>query len=161
MWFAKDPAFDQIFRRRFIAAHNATTRGECSGWLRSPAGALALILLLDQFPRNAFRGTPRMYETDAMARFVADAAIALGHDRVIEPMLRGFLYLPFGHSEDVLDQQRAVELTRPLGDEWLKPAERHCDIIARFGRFPHRNVILGRAMTEEEQKYLDAGGFTG
>jgi uncharacterized protein (DUF924 family) len=161
MWFAKDPAFDKNFRQRFIAAHVAAARGECAGWIATSTGALALILLLDQFPRNAFRGTPRMYETDAMARWVADAAIALSHDQAIEPALRGFVYIPFGHSEDFEDQQRSVTLNRTLGDDDLKHAQHHHDIIERFGRFPHRNAILGRAMREEEQRYLDEGGYQG
>jgi uncharacterized protein (DUF924 family) len=160
-WFAKDPAFDRLFRERFLDLHLAATRAELGGWLASPEGALALLLLLDQFPRNAFRGTPRMYASDALARQMASAAIEAGHDRVVQPELRAFFYLPFGHSEDLADQERAVTLCRPLGQPTLSHAEGHRDIVRRFGRFPHRNPILGRPMTPEEQAFLDAGGFAG
>jgi uncharacterized protein (DUF924 family) len=160
-WFAKDENFDRKFRARFLHAHEAAARGELFGWLTTPNGALALILLLDQFPRNAFRGTTRMYQTDATARRVAHAALALGHDQAIPPELRLFVTLPFGHSEDLADQERSVALNRPLGEETLKHALGHYDIIRRFGRFPHRNPILGREMREEEQRFLDEGGFKG
>jgi uncharacterized protein (DUF924 family) len=161
LWFAKDPDFDRSFRERFLSWHEAAVRGELAGWLSTPYGALALLLLLDQFPRNAFRGTPRMYQTDALAREMAAAAIAAGHDRIVEEKLRLFFYLPFGHSEDLTDQERSVALNSHLGQPNLSHAERHRDIVRRFGRFPHRNPILGRAMTEEEQKFLDEGGFAG
>lgn len=160
-WFAKDPAFDRRFRELFLAQHEAAGCGELAGWQVTPQGALALLLLLDQFPRNAFRGTPRMYATDALARDIARAAIDAGHDRAVQVELRLFFYLPFGHSEDLADQQRAVALCRSLGQPDLAHAERHRDIVRRFGRFPHRNPILGRAMTQEEQQFLDAGGYSG
>jgi uncharacterized protein (DUF924 family) len=160
-WFAKDPQFDQRFRARFLALHEAAARGELSSWLEEPETTLALCLLLDQFPRNAFRGTPRMYATDAMARGVADSAIRRGHDRAIEPALSLFIYLPFGHSEALADQQRSVALSRRLGQPSLAHAEGHRDIVQRFGRFPHRNPILARTMTPEEQRFLDEGGFAG
>jgi len=118
-------------------------------------------LLLDQFPRNAFRGTPRMYMTDSMARAVAAAAIDAGHDRALPMELRAFFYLPFAHSEDPHDQDHSVALNRPLGQPYLGFAERHRDIIRRFGRFPHRNPILGRVTTAAEQQFLDAGGYAG
>jgi uncharacterized protein (DUF924 family) len=161
LWFAKDPAFDARFRQRFLAAHEAAARGELSGWLTTPTGALALLLLLDQFPRNAFRGTRRMYATDALAREMASAAVASGHDRAIDEELRTFMYLPFGHSEDLADQERSVQLNRPLGKEIQSHAEGHREIVRRFGRFPHRNPIFGRTTTAEEQRYLDEGGFAG
>lgn len=160
-WFAKDAAFDQRFGERFLSLHEAAVRGELAAWETSAEGALALVLLLDQFPRNAFRGTPRMYTTDRLARGVADVAIGAGFDRTAPPELQVFFYLPFGHSEDLADQQRAVALCRRLGPPHLGHAERHCEIVRRFGRFPHRNVILGRATTAEEQAYLDNGGYTG
>jgi uncharacterized protein (DUF924 family) len=160
-WFAKDPGFDQRFRERFLALHEAAMRGELIPWMETPEGALALMILLDQFPRNAFRGTPRMYASDGFARTLADAAIRAGHDRRIEPALRLFMYLPFGHSERLADQRRALELSRGLGEPNLSHAQRHHDIVQRFGRFPHRNPILGRAMRPEEQKYLDEGGYSG
>jgi uncharacterized protein (DUF924 family) len=161
LWFAKDPAFDRRFRERFLSAYEAAARGELEDWARTPEGALARVLLLDQFPRNSFRGTPRMYATDELGRAAADAAITARQDRAIEPALRLFLYLPFGHSESLADQERSVALARSLDENALKHAEHHRDIIRRFGRFPHRNPILGRAMRPEEQKYLDEGGFKG
>lgn len=161
LWFAKDEAFDTRFRTRFLALHEAAARGDLADWAGTPEGALALLVLLDQFPRNAFRGTPRMYATDPLARRVAAAAIAAGHDAALEPAMRLFIYLPFGHSEDLVDQERSVELARSLGQPSLSHAERHRDIIRRFGRFPHRNPILGRSMTPVEQRYLDEGGYAG
>lgn len=160
-WFAKDPAFDQLFRERFLGLHEAAMRGELMPWMQTAEGALALLLLLDQFPRNAFRGTPRMYASDGFARVLADSAIRAGHDRRIEPDLRLFMYLPFGHSEQLADQERSLELARGLGEPHLSHAQGHHDIVKRFGRFPHRNPILGRAMRPEEQKFLDEGGFSG
>ena len=122
---------------------------------------MALVLLLDQFPRNAFRGTPRMYATDDLGRDVADAAIASGHDGAVESSLRLFFYLPFAHSERLADQDRSVALCRSLDLKSLRHAEGHRDIVRRFGRFPHRNPILGRTMTAAEQEYLDHCGFAG
>lgn len=161
LWFAKDAAFDRCFHRRFLLAHEAAGRGECDGWLETPAGALGLILLLDQFPRNAFRGAPRMYATDALARIATNLAIAAGHDLKISRQLRPFAYMPLCHSENLADQERAVDLMRRIDEAYAPPAMRHRDIIARFGRFPHRNPILGRAMTTEESAFLDQGGFAG
>jgi uncharacterized protein (DUF924 family) len=149
LWFAKDAAFDRCFCSRFLHAHEAAIRGEHDGWLTTPTGALGLILLLDQFPRNAFRGTPRMYASDAQALIAANLAIAAGHDLKISRELRPFVYLPLAHSEDIANQERVVELIRQLDEKSLPLAERHRDIIKRFGRFPHRNPILGRATTTE------------
>lgn len=161
LWFAKDTAFDRRFREGFLQLHEAAADGRLPGWAATAEGALALLLLLDQFPRNAFRGTPRMYATDVLARQIADAAIAAGHDQAVEPGLRLFFYLPFAHSERLADQERSVALCRRLGQPHLSHAEGHRDIVRRFGRFPHRNPILGRAMAAEEQQFLDAGGFAG
>jgi uncharacterized protein (DUF924 family) len=161
MWFAKDAEFDRRFRDSFLTLHEAAARGAHAGWLETPGGALALLLLLDQFPRNAFRGTPRMYATDGLAREMADQAIALGHDRRVDAALQVFFYLPFGHSESLADQDRSVALVRRLGEPDASHAQRHCGIVRRFGRFPHRNPILGRTMTAEEQLYLDEGGYAG
>jgi uncharacterized protein (DUF924 family) len=141
--------------------HEAAARGELNGWLATEDGALALMVLLDQFPRNAFRGTPRMYATDALARELANTAIAAGHDRAVDAQLQLFFYLPFGHSENPADQERSVALAQRLGQPSLSHAEGHRDIIRRFGRFPHRNPILGRGMRPEEQEFLDKGGFAG
>jgi uncharacterized protein (DUF924 family) len=160
-WFRKDEAFDADFRSRFQHCHEAAMRGELDGWAADAEGALALLILLDQFPRNAFRGSARMFESDAKARDIARAAIAAGFDTPVEADLRNFFYLPFMHSENLADQDRAVELTRTLGDDPLRYAVLHRDIIARFGRFPHRNAVLGRVTTPEEQRFLDDGGFAG
>ena len=161
LWFAKDDAFDRRFRERFLSLHEAAARGDLDGWNAMPEGALALMILLDQFPRNAFRGTPRMYATDAAALRLADAAIAAGHDRFVAPDMQAFFYLPFGHSEVLADQERAVELCVRLGGRNLEQAEHHRDIVRRFGRFPHRNAILGRVTTSAEADYLANGGYTG
>jgi uncharacterized protein (DUF924 family) len=161
LWFAKNKDFDRRFRERLLSTHEAAARGELDGWLAKPYGALALILLLDQFPRNAFRGTPRMYATDAKARLAATAAIDAGHDQAVPKDMRLFLYLPFGHSEHLADQERSAALARGLGEPDCSHAQRHRDIIRRFGRFPHRNPILGRVTTAEEQRFLDDGGYAG
>ncbi|MGJ4857777.1 DUF924 family protein [Labrys sp. La1] len=160
-WFEKDEAFDRDFRERFLAVHQAAMRGELEGWETTAPGALALVLLLDQFPRNAFRDTPAMYAGDPLARRVAAAALADGHDRSIGPELRIFFYLPFMHSEELADQERSLALCRALTGDYLSYAQQHRDIVARFGRFPHRNDILGRICTPEERRFLDEGGFAG
>ena len=161
LWFAKDDAFDRRFRETFMTTYHSACRGELDDWQWTPGGALALVLLLDQFPRNCFRGTPRMYASDAKARETASAAIAAGHDRHIDADLRLFFYLPFAHSEALADQERSVALCRDLDENSLAHAEGHRDIVKRFGRFPHRNRILGRETTEVEQRFLDHGGFAG
>ena len=161
MWFAKEADFDRRFREAFLGAHEAAARGDLDHWMTTPEGALALLLLLDQFPRNAFRGTPRMYATDTSARRIATAAVDAGHDQAMSADLRTFFYLPFGHSEDLADQERSVALCAPLGSPDSAHSERHRDIVKRFGRFPHRNPILGRNMTAEEQEFLDHGGYAG
>jgi uncharacterized protein (DUF924 family) len=161
LWFAKDAAFDRKFRERFLLDHEAAARGDLSSWQATPEGALALIILLDQFPRNAFRGTERMYATDASARRAASLALAAGYDRHFPLELRKFFVLPFAHSEEMADQERSVALARRLGAEDLAHAEHHRDIVRRFGRFPHRNQILGRPSTREETDYLANGGYAG
>ncbi|HSV35834.1 MAG TPA: DUF924 family protein [Ramlibacter sp.] len=159
-WFRKDPSFDNEFLTRFLGAHECALRGELDAWADAQ-GALALLILLDQFPRNAFRGTPRMFDSDAQARDLACRAVEAGLDAQVEPELRNFFYLPFMHSENLADQDRAVSLTRPLGDEPFRFAVMHRDIIEKFGRFPHRNSLLGRVTTPQEQQFLDEGGFGG
>jgi len=161
MWFAKDAAFDRQFRDKFLALHEAAMRGELQHWEATANETLALLVLLDQFPRNAFRDSPRMYASDGLARKIANAAIDKGFDRAVPAELRLFMYLPLGHSEDLGDQERAVALVRGLGEPNLSHAMGHQDIIKRFGRFPHRNPILGRKMKLDEQKFLDEGGFAG
>ena len=160
-WFKKDAAFDAEFRARFLDAHEAAARGELDSWSGDPDGALALLILLDQFPRNAFRGSSRMFTTDAQALELARSAIAAGFDQRVPAELRNFFYLPLMHSENLRDQQRAVELVLPLGDEPHRFAVMHRDIIERFGRFPHRNAVLGRSSSRKEQNFLDQGGFGG
>jgi uncharacterized protein (DUF924 family) len=159
-WYERDDAFDAELRRRFLALWQKASAGELSSWEASDEGALALVIVLDQFPRNMFRGDARTYASDAPAREVAHRAIERGVDARIDPELRQFLYLPFNHSEHLADQLRCIELTRAAGNaENLKWAEHHADIIRRFGRFPHRNRLLGRTTTPEEQAFLDQGGF--
>ncbi len=158
-WFAKDDAFDTELRVRFLDEHFAAARREHEALLDDANGALALILLLDQVPRNVFRNSAHAFATDPLAREYAERAIAAGFDRDIDPALRIFFYLPFEHSEAIADQDRTVALCEALGDEnYLKYAEAHRDVIRRFGRFPHRNRALARTSTLQEQAWLDAGG---
>lgn len=160
-WFSKDDAFDAELRARFGDLHLRAARRELDGWARTAQGALALVLLLDQFPRNAFRGTAHMYATDPLARRFARLALEAGFDGAVAAELRPFLYLPFMHSEDAADQERSVALNRSLGDDSEKYALGHRDIVRRFGRFPHRNALLGRESTPEERAFLEQGGFAG
>jgi uncharacterized protein (DUF924 family) len=165
-WFAHDPAFDDEIREGFETVHFAASRGEFLDWAQTARGALALLILVDQFPRNLWRGSAHAFATDPMARAIARGAVDRGFDRQAEPLLRPFFYLPFEHSEQIVDQDRAVTLCQALrddaGDEdTLRWAHLHRDIIVRFGRFPHRNRALGRATTAEEQAFLDGGGFKG
>ncbi|AEE67098.1 Uncharacterized protein conserved in bacteria [Bordetella pertussis] len=160
-WYAKDEQFDRTFTMRFEAAHMAAARGELMAWSASAEGVLALLILLDQFPRNAYRGTGHMFATDGLARQICEQAIAAGLDRQGPEDLRQFYYMPLEHAEDLAAQEQCVSLMAPLHAETLRWAEIHRDIIARFGRFPHRNTVLGRATTAEEQQFLDQGGFSG
>ena len=158
-WFDADENFDATIRARFLPAYEAAANGALSGWEDNAEGALALLLLLDQFPRNMFRGGARAFATDAAARAVADRALAHGFDRAAEPVLRPFFYLPFMHSEAPADQDRSVRLYEAFGDaEHLRFATEHRDVISRFGRFPGRNAALGRATTPAERAYLDGEG---
>jgi uncharacterized protein (DUF924 family) len=161
-WFDQDHALDQACRDRFLATYEAATRGDLNEWELTPDGALAVILLLDQFPRNMFRGTREAYKTDPAALLVADRAIEKGYDKQVEPMFRLFFCLPFMHSESLRHQERSVGLSEALRNEdTLKWARHHHDIIARFGRFPHRNSILGRETTPEEAAFLEENTFRG
>ncbi|KAF1687154.1 hypothetical protein B1992_03965 [Pseudoxanthomonas broegbernensis] len=158
-WFNGGEAFDRQCEARFLGAHHAAARREREPWLDGPEGALALLLLLDQIPRNVFRGSGHAFATDGLALHYAGRALAAGHDAAFEPVLRAFFYLPFEHSEDPADQRRSVELFRALGDAtYLDFAVAHEDVIARFGRFPHRNRALGRESTAQERAWLEAGG---
>ena len=160
-WFAKDEGFDRDFRDRFNAAHMQAARRELEDWLTTADGALALLILLDQYPRNAFRGTAHMFATDPLARLYARKMVDAGLHQQVEPQLRAFCYLPFEHSEDPQDQQRSLALNQQLDASTYHWAKEHADIIERFGRFPHRNGVLGRASTDEELAFLKAGGFAG
>ena len=162
-WYKRNDAFDADVRSRFLATWHKAAAGELASWEASDDGALALTIVLDQFPRNMFRQDAQTFASDALAREVAGRAIDRGVDARTDPLLREFLYLPFMHSEQLADQLRCVAHFRKAGGnpENLKYAEDHADIIRRFGRFPHRNRVLGRPTTAEEQAFLDAGGFSG
>lgn len=168
-WFGHDPAFDAVFREHFLAAHMAAARGELDAWLDSADGCLALLILLDQFPRNLHRGDPRAWAQDVGAQQLALSGIAEGFDRRLPAPQRVFAYLPLEHAENMALQRRSVALfealcaevpaeERPRYAGFLDYARRHCEVIARFGRFPHRNAVLGRAGTAEELAYLAQPG---
>jgi uncharacterized protein (DUF924 family) len=160
-WFEKDTAFDAAISTRFLATYEAAAAGKLA-WDDHPEGALALVIVLDQFPRNMFRDSARAFAADALARATASHAIERGFDQQVAVSERGFFYLPFEHSESLVDQERCIALNRATGDaDGRKWAELHADIIRRFGRFPHRNKVLGRTTTPEEQTFLDGGGFSG
>ncbi|MFZ0266458.1 DUF924 family protein [Caulobacter sp.] len=165
-WFAKSDAFDDAIRLKFEPVHLAAARGKYDAWTAEADGALALLILLDQFPRNLYRDSGHAFATDGKARAIAAAAVAAGHDKAVAPALRPFFYLPYEHSESLADQETSIALFEGLlkdtGDaDSLKWAIAHRDIIARFGRFPHRNRCLGRTTTAAEQAFLDEGGFAG
>ena len=159
-WYAKDKAFDTDFRLKFKAAHWAASRGDLADWIDSAEGALALLILLDQYPRNSFRGSAHQFATDGLALATAREAIRRGYLEAFEPELRQFLVMPLMHSEAPADQDALIPLCEGM-PETLKYAHIHRDIIARFGRFPHRNAVLGRETTPDEQAFLDGGGFAG
>jgi len=162
-WYNKDDRFDAEMRTRFAILQAQAARGELDAWRAQPEPMLALVLLLDQFSRNLFRGDARAFAQDAHARECARQALERGDDLAFLPVERQFLYMPFEHSEDLADQDFAVEKMRSLEafeqtrglTRW---AERHRDVIRRFGRFPHRNAILGRASTPEELEFLKQPG---
>jgi uncharacterized protein (DUF924 family) len=161
-WFTRDPAFDAEVGERLWTAHEAAAADQLEAWATAQEGALALVLLLDQVPRNVFRATPRAYATDTLALHHARQAVARGFDRTCEALLRQFFYLPFMHSEVLADQRRGVALYEAAHDlEGARWARSHCTIIERFGRFPHRNAILGRRSSPEEEQFLNEGGFAG
>jgi uncharacterized protein (DUF924 family) len=161
-WFVKDTAVDDEIRAKFLGLYTAALAGSLGPWEYDACGALAHVIVLDQFPRNMFRGTAAAFAADPLARAAAGRAIERGFDRRAAKAERPFFYLPYMHSEALADQERGVELCRGADDAGtLKYAELHADIIRRFGRFPHRNAMLGRATTPEEQAFLDGGGFAG
>lgn len=159
-WFKKDEAFDAEIRRRFEGAHMAAAARNLDSWMETAEGALALLLLLDQFPRNMYRDTAHAFATDPLARSFARRAVAAGHDQAVEPAMRAFFHLPYEHSENLGDQEEGVRLMADDAEQ-VKWAILHRDIIQRFGRFPHRNAALGRDTTPDEQAFLDSGGFAG
>jgi uncharacterized protein (DUF924 family) len=168
-WWTKDGAFDQLVRDRFGDLHGAVLTGYRDHWLSTPRGRLALVIVLDQFSRNMFRDTDRMYIGDPVALTAALGGIDRGEDHLLRHDERGFLYMPLMHSEELADQERCVALFRAWRDETDGPegeavgfmlsfAERHRDIVLRFGRFPHRNPLLGRTSTGEEIEFLQQPG---
>ena len=161
-WFASEAAFDDACRDRFGGAYEAAAAGDLDGWRKVPHGALALILLLDQMPRNIFRDTPGMFATDDQAVSIAAQAVDSGFHRAFPVNERRFVYMPFMHAEDLAAQERCIDLCRAVGDrEGHRYALIHMDPIRRFGRFPHRNRILGRESTPAEIAYMETGGFSG
>lgn len=162
-WFRKAPDFDREIRDRFEPLYRRGAAGELDDWQTAPESCLALLLLLDQFPRNLYRGRPQAFATDDRARAAADRALSAGFDRRLLPVQRWFVYLPFEHSENWADQARSLELFATLKDDpasasAIDYARRHAEVIARFGRFPHRNAILGRESTPEEREFLQQPG---
>lgn len=160
-WFSHDPDFDRRFRETCLDLHMSVAARHHDDWMGDAEGALALLILTDQFPRNAFRGTGHMYATDPLARHYARAAQTAGHMERVAPELRLFFCLPFSHSENLADQDLAVALNQRLGPPSLSHAEGHREVIRSFGRFPHRNRMLGRDTTAEEAEFLENGGFSG
>jgi uncharacterized protein (DUF924 family) len=160
IWFRSTPEFDAAVRERFAADHVAAVAGRYAAWEEAPESALALVMLLDQVPRNIFRGTPRAYATDTAALATADRALERGFDQLVPPTWRLFFYMPFHHSEDLADQRRSVALssTLPRNPDRRGSLRRYgcpyIEVIERFGRFPHRNEILGRPSTPEEVAFL-------
>lgn len=159
-WFKKDPDFDREVRERLQGHYERARSGDYDHWMDSAKGSLALCLLLDQVPRNLFRDDRRAFATDDRARQVTICALDQGFDRALRQAERLFLYLPLEHSEDLDDQERCVELVATLDakPDWLDYSVRHRDVIARFGRFPHRNRVMGRETTEEEAAFLEEPG---
>jgi uncharacterized protein (DUF924 family) len=161
-WYAKNDEFDAEITRRFRALWDQAVAGGLTSWEASDEGTLALILVFDQFPRNIFRNDPRAFSSDRLARNLALRAVDRGVDQRVETPFRQFVYMPLMHSEDLADQERCCALFLATGEtDNLKFADEHADIIRRFGHFPHRNRVLGRATTPEEQAFLDDGGFGG
>ncbi len=153
-WMEFDPDFDRDFRECFLDLHMDVAARRCDDWVETPEGALALLVLLDQFPRNAFRGTAHMYATDGLCRMFARQAERRGHMMRVEEAMRMFFVYPFAHSERLADLELAVELAGRIGQEWVQRVSGHRDTIRRFGRFPARNRLLGRESSAEEAAFL-------
>jgi uncharacterized protein (DUF924 family) len=161
-WFVRDAAVDAEIRAKFLGLYTAAVAGSLGPWEDDASGALTLVIVLDQFPRNMFRGSAAAFAADPLACAAAGRAIDRGFDRRAAKAERPFFYLPYMHSEALADQERCLELCHAAEDAGtLKYAKLHADIIRRFGRFPHRNAVLGRVTTPEEQAFLDGGGFSG
>ena len=163
LWFNSTPEFDRELREAYLQTWEQAKRGELDHWKQSAEGCLALIILLDQFPLNMFRDSAESYSTEAQSREVARHALQREFDRSLEDGQKAFLYMPFMHSEDLADQELALELFDQAGLESnLRFAHHHHDIVAKYGRFPHRNAALGRDSTEDEIEYLNSKeAFTG
>jgi uncharacterized protein (DUF924 family) len=162
-WFRKDAAFDEAIRQRFAATLTGASMGKFDAWQRTPYACLALLVVLDQFPRNLHRQSPLAFASDHQALAVARQAVQRGFDRLLRPVERTFMYLPFEHAEDIAAQRHSLQLfsslsAEPGGEGLLDYARRHYDIVARFGRFPHRNQALGRRSTPEEEAFLRQPG---
>ena len=157
-WFQKSEPFDEEIRRRFLGTWERAARGELERWLATPLASLALVIVLDQFPRNMFRGTARAFSSDSPALAAARSMIERQFDRLLSPVERTFAYLPFVHAEDLAAQRSSLALFQPLDPEYIESAKRHHEIIARFGRFPHRNAMLGRESTAAEAEFLKEPG---
>ena len=156
-WFASTPQLDATIRDQYERVWEAAMRGELEGWLDRPEGCLALAIILDQFPLNMFRGTPKGFASEAKSRDVARHAIDHSYDKQIDAARLAFLYMPFMHSENLVDQDLSVQLFEAAGlENNLRFAQHHRDIVRRFGRFPHRNAILGRVSTPQELAYLNS-----
>ena len=157
-WYQKNPAFDEEIRARFLPLHEQTLKGGLKSWQAEAASCLALVIVLDQFPRNMFRNSARAFAADPLARDAARVIVERGWDRSMSVDERTFAYLPFEHSESPADQALSCELMKPLGEDPYRYAVRHKEIIDRFGRFPHRNAALGRESTSEEIEFLKTPG---
>jgi uncharacterized protein (DUF924 family) len=160
-WFKKNADFDRAIADRFASLHVEAAAGRLQDWSATPEGALALIVILDQFSRNMFRGTSKAFEQDELASAIARKAGSAGFAEKVEPELISFFFMPLMHSESITDQERCVSAMHAVAPHNLPYAREHERIIRRFGRFPHRNPILGRHMTPAEQAFIDGGGFAG
>lgn len=160
-WFQKNDVFDQEIKERFLVTYEMARKDLCNDWARDADGVLALCLVLDQFPRNIFRGSAKAFETDKKILLIVKETLHKGYDALLNPVKRKFMYMPFMHSEDISDQKKSVSLFEMMkGDDPLSYdyAVKHLEVIEKFGRFPHRNEVLGRQSTEEELKYLQLPG---
>ena len=160
-WFQKNESYDQEISERFMVTYDMAKKDLCADWTKDADGVLALCLVLDQFPRNMFRGTAKAFETDEKALLISKEALHRGFDSVLSPVKRKFIYMPFMHSENIEEQKRCVSLFDAMKDDdpmSYEYAVKHMEVIEKFGRFPHRNAVLGRESSEEELNYLKLPG---